>query len=225
MRTPVTTFGLRSLVAIAAIGGAVALCNTAAFAQQKSARQCAAEWRANKADNQAKGILEKDYVAQCRAGATTAQPATAPAAAPAPTTTTTTAQKSARQCAAEWRANKADNQAKGILEKDYVAQCRAGATTAQPATGPAPAPAPTATTTTAPRPRETTAAAPAGHFANEALAKARCPTDTVVWVNDKTKVYHFAGHRDYGNTKEGMYMCEKDAIAAGDRSAKNEKHP
>jgi hypothetical protein len=33
------------------------------------------------------------------------------------------------------------------------------------------------------------------------------------------------GTRDYGNTKQGAYMCEKDAKAAGDRAAKNEKHP
>ena len=56
-------------------------------------------------------------------------------------------------------------------------------------------------------------------------AKARCPTDTVVWANLKSKIYHFSGHKDYGTTKEGTYMCEKDATAAGDRAAKNEKHP
>src|SRR5580700_6380416 len=33
------------------------------------------------------------------------------------------------------------------------------------------------------------------------------------------------GRRDYGNTKQGAYMCETDAKAAGDRAAKNEKHP
>jgi hypothetical protein len=58
-----------------------------------------------------------------------------------------------------------------------------------------------------------------------AQARARCPSDTVVWVNTKSNVYHFAGRRDYGNTKQGAYMCEADAKAAGDRAAKNEKHP
>ena len=35
---------------------------------------------------------------------------------------------------------------------------------------------------------------------------------------------YLAGHdwRDYGNTKQGAYMCEADAKAAGDRAAKNE---
>jgi len=238
MRIAATTRGLGGLAVIATIAGALALSNTAAFAQQKTAKQCADEWRANKADNQAKGISEKAYVTQCRAGGAAATPAAAPAepAKPAATPAAGT-QKTAKQCAEEWRANKADNQAKGITEKSYVTDCRAGRTAAAPAAAPAepakpaaapaeparpaaaPAPAP------APKATGTTAVAPAGQFANEALAKARCPTDTVVWVNEESKIYHFSGHKDYGNTKEGKYMCEKDAIAAGDRAAKNEKHP
>ena len=35
------------------------------IAQQKTVKQCQDEWRTNKAENQAKGIKEKDYVAQC----------------------------------------------------------------------------------------------------------------------------------------------------------------
>lgn len=169
-----------SFVHTAVIVGLMALASTTAFAQQKTAKQCTDEWRANKADNQAKGITEKAYVAQCRAGGAAAQPtaAPAPAAAPAPTA------------------------------------------------APKPAAAPAAAAPTA-APKPTTVAAPSGanQFASEALAKARCPTDTVVWVNEKSKIYHFSGHKDYGNTKEGTYMCEKAAIAAGDRAAKNEKHP
>jgi hypothetical protein len=30
----------------------------------------------------------------------------------------------------------------------------------------------------------------------------------VVWVNTKSNIYHFAGRRDYGNTKQGAYMCQ-----------------
>jgi hypothetical protein len=133
--------------------------------------------------------------------------------------------KTAKQCAAEWRANKADNQAKGILEKDYVTQCRAGTAAAAPTTAPAATPAATHTPAAAPKPRETTAVAPAAGHTSEAMAKARCPTDTVVWVNEKSKIYHFSGHKDYGNTKEGTYMCERDAVASNNRAAKNEKHP
>ena len=62
-------------------------------------------------------------------------------------------------------------------------------------------------------------------FASEAQAKGHCATDTVVWANLSSKVYHFSGHRDYGNTKRGAYMCEGDATQQGFRAAKNEKHP
>jgi hypothetical protein len=220
------------LLGCAMVIGLVALSGTPASAQAKTATQCRDEWRANKADNQAKGVTEKAYVAQCRAGGTAVE--TAPAAGPAPTAQSAQT-KTATQCRDEWRANKADNQAKGVTEKAYVAQCRAGGTAAQ--TAPAPAPAPTAqpapaaapktTAAPAPRPARTTAAATTGanQFANEAEAKSRCPSDTVVWVNEKSKIYHFSGHKDYGHTKVGAYMCEKDATAAGDRAAKDEKHP
>ena len=64
-----------------------------------------------------------------------------------------------------------------------------------------------------------------GEFATDAQAKAHCPADTVVWANLSSKIYHFSGHKDYGTTKHGAYMCEKEADAAGIRAAKNEKHP
>jgi hypothetical protein len=58
------------------------------------------------------------------------------------------------------------------------------------------------------------------------LAKAHCPTDTVVWANLKSKIYHFKGTKSYGTTKTGAYMCEKEALAGGAfRAAKNEDHP
>src|SRR6185437_14160936 len=65
----------------------------------------------------------------------------------------------------------------------------------------------------------------AGQFSTEAQAKARCPGDTVVWVNLDSKIYHYSAYRDYGHTKDGAYMCERDTAAAGFRAAKNEKHP
>jgi len=122
---------------------------------------------------------------------------------------------------AEWQAHTADNQAKGITETAYVAQCRAGtpssSTTAAPAPG-TPSPATTA------GPAATTPTG-ANQFAAEGQAKAHCPSDTVVWANLSSKIYHFGGYKDYGHTKRGAYMCEKDATTQGLRAAKNEKHP
>jgi len=75
----------------------------------------------------------------------------------------------------------------------------------------------------APKPRAAAAATGAGEFTTEAEAKARCPSDTVVWVNTKSHKYHYAGHRSYGTTKQGAYECEADANAGGNVAAKGEK--
>jgi len=146
-------------------------------------------------------------------------------------------QKTAKACAEEWRADKTNNQAKGITEKAYVAACRSGTTP----TAAVPAPAPTAAAPAAPPPPaartvpapaapanpapSTGTPAGAGQFATEAEAKGHCPLDTVVWVNLKSRIYHFSGTHNYGNTKRGAYMCEHETAAAGMRAAKNEAHP
>ena len=253
---------MRSIAVVCSAVIGVAFLMSPAFAQEKTAKACQAEWRANKADNQAKGITEKDYVAKCRGGDSAAKPAPAPAAttakekkekkttaAAAPAAT----EKTAKACRDEWRANKADNQAKGITEKAYVTQCRAGTAAAQPAPAPAPekkataapapapaaekkttaapapapAPAPEKKTATAPMAPPPAATAPTGvnQYTTEAQAKGRCGTGTVVWANLDSKIYHFASYKDYGNTKSGAYMCERDATSQGMRASKNEKHP
>jgi hypothetical protein len=207
-----------------------------AWAQQKTVKACQEEWRSDKAANQAKGITEKAYVAECRSSGAAAQPVT-PAAKPAASPQAATGQKTVKACQEEWRANKATNQANGITETSYVVQCRAGGTAAQsPPSAPAarttaaPPPAPSAppvSSTVTPAPATTGSAAPAApnQFSTEAKAKAHCASDTVVWVNLDSKIYHYAGHKTYGRTKTGAYMCERDTTAQGMRASKNEKHP
>jgi len=115
-------------------------------------------------------------------------------------------QKTAKECNDEWTAQKATLQAKGTKKKDFIAECRG---TAMPA----------AATPTEPGAKPVAD----NEFTTEALAKAHCPADTVVWVNLKSKVYHYADTADYGKTKKGAYMCEKETAGAGYRAAKNEK--
>ena len=64
----------------------------------------------------------------------------------------------------------------------------------------------------------------AGQFSTEGDAKAHCSNQNVVWMNNPSKIYHWAGSRDYGHTKNGGYMCQADADKIG-RAAKNEKAP
>ncbi len=225
----------------------------------KSAKECTAEWRAAKADMQARGVTERAYVEQCRGGVAPAASAPAPrptATAPsAPTQTNMSPSKTAKECIAEWRADKAGMQARGVTQKAYVEQCRVGGAVPSAAT-PEPKPAAAAPTSPSPaapsareaapapapqRPASTTTAAPSspqqpatpqgtatletGQFTDEGSARARCPTDTVVWVALPSKVYHFAGTKNYGTTKRGAFMCEKEAIAAENRASKTETHP
>jgi hypothetical protein len=52
-------------------------------------------------------------------------------------------------------------------------------------------------------------------------AQAGCPSDTVVWLNTNSGIYHFQGERWYGNTEDGAYVCRSDADANGDRATRN----
>jgi hypothetical protein len=209
-------------------------------------RVCGDLWRQAKAQGTTKGMTWKDFEEQCReqqkasasapSGATaSAEPA--PAATPSPTPAASSnaapaanakvaaAGKSAKDCNAEYAANKDAIKSAGQKKKDFIDACRAGTETVPAGGGATPASAPAATPSAAPAATPAAAATGAGQFTAEAEAKAKCPSDTVVWVNAKTNVYHFSGTHSYGKTKKGAYMCEADAKAAGDRAAAKEKHP
>jgi hypothetical protein len=109
-------------------------------------------------------------------------------------------QKTIRQCNDEWADDRAAIQASGKTKRVFVAECRG-----------VPLPA------LAPR----TATLGKGQYATEAEAKESCPSDAVVWVNLRSKVYHASGSRSYAKTKQGAYMCEQESVTAGYHAPKN----
>ena len=54
-------------------------------------------------------------------------------------------------------------------------------------------------------------------FSAEGEAQQHCPSDVVVWLNLPTHIYHWKGMRWYGNTKNGSYVCKKEADENGNR--------
>jgi len=110
-------------------------------------------------------------------------------------------QKTAKQCNDEWAADRAAIQASGKTKRAFIAECRGVPLAAAPKPG----------------------ALEKGQFATEAEAKASCPTDTVVWVNLRSGVYHLNGSRNYGQTKQGAYMCEQESVTAGFHPPKGAK--
>ncbi len=244
----------------ASLGLTIALAWAAPASAESVMKVCGDQWKAAKAAGTTNGETWPQFLSQCRANGSAAAAPSAPAPAPttyAPTPAAPAGVKTAKECDAEYAANKAAIKASGQKKKDYVAACRAGTTTASAPM--APAPAPTSYSQPAPAPAPTpTAAAPSSNgwifpwqkpqpapapqpqaappvqpSTYNAPAPAQvgsaapiaCPGDTPVWVNTKSHIYHYPGTRNYGTTKVGGYMCERQAMAAGDRAAENEKPP
>src|SRR5262249_29121813 len=83
-----------------------------------------------------------------------------------------------------------------------------------------PAPAAAAPAAAAP---PATPTAPTPKAASTPSAAQQPPVKGMVWVNLDTKVFHREGDRYYGNTKNGKFMTEADAVKAGYREAKTTK--
>lgn len=185
---------LASIVAVCLLGTTAA----PAWAQQKTAKVCKEEYKANKPAIKAAKEKKGDFIDACKAlPVGTPTPIGGAAAAPAPA-------------------------------------APRPAPTAAPAPPTAPAPAATASA-----PAQRTQAAPTGpgenacgngyahlpanhtavQFCSDAEAQRRCPGQPVVWLNTKSGVFHAAGKKSYGHTKQGAYMCQSDATTVG-RAAK-----
>ncbi len=88
-------------------------------------------------------------------------------------------QKSIKQCSSEWTADKPVIKASGKTKKIFMAECRGVPVAAAQRAGRSPP-------------------SRAGQHATESEAKASCPTDTIVWVNLSSRIYHSGGSRSFG---------------------------
>jgi len=205
-------------------------------------KECGAQSQAAKQSGTTNGETWPQFLAQCRQQlATSMGGVAAPVAPSSGVVPASTGQSVMKQCGAQWQAAKTAGTTNGQTWPQFLRDCRARtASTGAPSQGgfapaaPAPAPAPTQQGSSwpwqqpaapAPAPARSSYGAPAAGAASAEQVQSRCLGATVVWVNEHSHIYHFPGTRDFGNTKRGEYMCEADAQAAGNRAAKNERHP
>ena len=197
-----------AIVAAFAIPSAVIAAPTA---QQTLMKTC----NADATKQGLKGDPRKDFMKTCLSSkSTTPASATLTTAAPAPATaaTTDTTSTSQQTLMKTCNADATKQGLKGDPRKAFMKTCLSSKTNLS------------ATTTTTALPATATTLG-TNQFSTEATAKTHCPTDLVVWLNTSSKIYHYAGTRDYGKTTAGVYMCQKDANTAGDKAAKDEKAP
>jgi hypothetical protein len=108
---------------------------------------------------------------------------------------------------------------KGTIEK-ITSMVTVGAGSGGAAAPPTPTPKP-APTTPGPAP----AAATTAKTPSPPTTAQQPPVKGMVWVNLSSKVFHREGDRYYGNTKNGKFMTEADAVKAGYREAKAAAKP
>lgn len=145
---------------------------------------------------------------------------------------TTTQQERMKSC----NAQASEQKLHGDARKSFMSDClkgdtaatnpsQGGTTAANPPESGATQPPPAASRAPAGARPSAARALAAGQFASENDARRHCPSDQVVWANTDSKIYHYAGTKNYGHTKDGAYMCQRDSDSAGYRAAKNEKPP
>lgn len=64
-------------------------------------------------------------------------------------------------------------------------------------------------------------AAPLSIFPIEIQAQQHCPSETIVWLNLPSGVYHYKGERWYGRTKNGAFVCRAEADRVGERASRS----